>query len=81
MEVTYQVNVDENAVAQVYTNTAEASADNHEAVSASAELEIRAIEVLAESGFSKNELLIILFSLISVFNIIHFMKSRKELAK
>jgi len=55
VSINYSVDVAEFALPLIYTNTATVSAMNNDPVSATADLEIRAIEVLAETGFSANE--------------------------
>lgn len=74
--ITILVNVDEDAIASIYTNTAEASADNHDTVTATADLEVREIEVLAESGFRTSELLLALFSVISLLAIAEVLRKK-----
>ena len=66
VEVVFFVSVDENALANVYTNIAEVKADNHEPITASEDLEVIEIEVLAETGFNMNEL----FALLAVLAVL-----------
>lgn len=61
--ITYKVNVNDDAQAGVYTNTASVNSDNHDFVSASANLEIEAIIVLAETGFDIIEFMILILGL------------------
>jgi uncharacterized repeat protein (TIGR01451 family) len=60
METNYFVNVDDNAEAGAYTNTVTVTADNHNPVTAQATLTVKAIAVLAETGFSLVDLIILL---------------------
>ena len=61
--ISYLVNVNADAEPMIYTNTAKVSALNHEEVSANASLEVRVIEVLAETGFDVKEFTALLLSL------------------
>ena len=63
--IKYLVNVDVLAEAKVYENTAQASADNHNSVSAIADLEVREVIVLAETGFDVHELILLLFAVMT----------------
>jgi hypothetical protein len=62
----------------VYTNTAEVSAKNHVAISATASLEIRDIKVLAATGFNPRELATILFIIASSFGLAIMIRKRVE---
>ena len=63
--IKYFVNVDKDAEAKIYINTAEVKADNYEPVNDDAELEVRKVEVLAETGFNLNELFLITLMIVS----------------
>ena len=63
--IEYEVDVLASAEAISYINTAEAVADNHNAVSDTAALEIRAVEVLAVTGFSIPEFIVLFFALMA----------------
>ena len=78
MEVSYLANVSLETAPDTYSNLAEAVADNNGPVSASAPLEVRAVAVLAETGFSRNEFVVLLFALITIVNMIHL--GRRKLA-
>jgi len=65
-EVTYLINVSKDADADIYTNLAEVSADNHETMTTSVELEVRAVDVLAETGMNYTELMILFGALTSM---------------
>jgi uncharacterized repeat protein (TIGR01451 family) len=75
-ESNYFVNVDEGAEAMVYTNTVVASASNHDPVSAQANLEVRGVEVLAETGFSLGEFLTLLAVLFGLTGVSLFLRKR-----
>jgi uncharacterized repeat protein (TIGR01451 family) len=78
-EVNYKVNVDKDAKAMVYTNTAEASAKNHDVVRATASLEVKDIKVLAATGFNLNELVFLGTVLFSLLGLSLFFKRRLTL--
>ena len=62
VETKYLVSVDEAAKSGIYVNTAEAIAVNHPAVNDTAQLEVREIVVLAETGFSLPEFISLFLS-------------------
>ncbi|MFH0892730.1 MAG: DUF4215 domain-containing protein [Candidatus Falkowbacteria bacterium] len=51
-EITYLANVIDDAAEKIYVNTATIRSDNHKQLEAMADLEVREIEVLAETGWS-----------------------------
>ncbi|MCK5510889.1 DUF11 domain-containing protein [Candidatus Parcubacteria bacterium] len=73
-EISYLVDVSADAKPIVYINKAEASASNHETVSAEANLEVRAVKVLAETGFSVKDLMVLLISLSVITGFIMVLK-------
>ena len=75
-KISYLINVSKNAKPMIYTNTATASATNHEPVSANADLEVRVVRVLSETGFSVKELMSLLFSLSVIMGFSMVLKRR-----
>ena len=75
-ESNYFVNVDEDAQAMIYTNTAQVSASNHDPVSTQASLEVRGVEVLAETGFSLGEFFTLLALLFGLTGVSIFLRKR-----
>ncbi len=69
IEITYSVDVAGDINPISFINTAEVSADNHSAVKDIASLSIREVEVLAATGFSINELILLLFSTAVLFGL------------
>jgi len=61
----YEVIVEKTTAAGVYTNTAQAQADNNDPVMASADLEVRQVEVLAASGWNEKEFIGLLTLLVA----------------
>ncbi|MCK5320534.1 hypothetical protein KAJ61_04045 [Candidatus Parcubacteria bacterium] len=76
-EIAYSIDVDVNAKPMIYTNIAKASALNHGEISAKADLEVRVVKVLAETGFNVKELMILLLSL-SIISGFTFVLKRKN---
>jgi len=60
----------------IYTNTAQVSASNHDPVSAQASLEVRGVEVLAETGFSLGEFFTLLALLFGLTGVSIFLRKR-----
>ncbi|HOZ56304.1 MAG TPA: DUF4215 domain-containing protein [bacterium] len=77
--VIYQVNVNNDARAQVYTNTAEASAANADTVKVTADLEVRTVKVLAITGFSIAEFIVMLITLSSLVGLSIFLRRKTAL--
>lgn len=74
-EVSYTVNIDKTAAAKVYTNTATVKADNSAAdVSATANLTVENVKVLAETGFDLSELLTLVLSVLGLFGVARGLK-------
>ncbi|MFH0892732.1 MAG: thrombospondin type 3 repeat-containing protein [Candidatus Falkowbacteria bacterium] len=74
-EVSYTVNIDKTAAAKVYANTATVKADNSAAdASATADLTVENVKVLAETGFDESELLILVLSVLGLFGIAKVLK-------
>ncbi len=72
-QVEYLVNIASDTAAGIYANIAQVSADNHGAVSASADLEVKIIKVLPISGIDRGEyilLIIIAIKLLIITQII-----------
>jgi len=66
-EVTFKAMIDADQAAGVITNTATAIADNYSEVSSSADVSVEEVMVLAETGFSVNELMaLMMFALTSL---------------
>ena len=76
-ETNYKVNVADTAEAMIYTNTVQVSASNHEPVSAQASLEVKAIVVLAETGFAANELKLLLTLALTALGMAILLKRRR----
>jgi uncharacterized repeat protein (TIGR01451 family) len=76
--IVYKVLVGENVLAGVYENKAVASADNHDEVSASADVEVELVAVLAESGNSIVEMFMLM--LISVSSLFGASRARESLS-
>lgn len=74
--VTYKVDVDRYAEARIYTNVAEATADNADAVKTTADLEVRTVKVLAITGFSFAEFIIMFGALISLVGLSIFLRRK-----
>jgi len=67
-EMSYTVNVNNEAAAKTYANTATVKADNSAAdVTATADLEVTAVAVLAETGFDLSELLTLILAVLGLF--------------
>ena len=79
-EITYNVNIDEDAKIMVYTNTATAYADNHPKVSANISLEVKEVAVLGAqltpTGFDIREFYA-LISLSALFLLMAFILRRE----
>ena len=74
--IIYKVNVNNDARAMVYTNTAEASASNADPVKATEDLEVRTIKVLAITGFSLAEFIIMLSALTGLVGLSIFLRRK-----
>ena len=74
--VIYKVNVDDDARAMVYTNTATAVASNADSVKATEDLEVRTIKVLAVTGFSLSELIVMLGTLVGLIGLSIFLRRK-----
>ena len=75
--VSYRINVNENAKAMVYQNVAEASATNFETpVKSTANLEVKPLKVLAETGLQTLELVYLITLIMSLYSFILMLKRR-----
>ena len=75
-EIKVKTKVKDNVPAGEYVNNAEVSAVNADKVSASADYEVKEIAVLAETGFSLSEFLLLLISLFALIGIAFGLKKR-----
>ncbi|MCG2698565.1 VWA domain-containing protein [Candidatus Parcubacteria bacterium] len=58
-EIEYSVNISSSSAAGIFANIASASADNHNSVSASIDVEVRLVKVLAASGIDAAEYILL----------------------
>ncbi|MCX6796139.1 MAG: DUF11 domain-containing protein, partial [Candidatus Falkowbacteria bacterium] len=75
--ITYQVNVSQNARAMFYENVAEATAANQDQpVKSTVKLDVRTIRVLAATGFSLVEFIIMISALIILVGLSIFLRKK-----
>jgi uncharacterized repeat protein (TIGR01451 family) len=78
VKIEYQVDVALDVKGGVYTNTATVSASNHPPLLGDADLEIRLVGVLAETGFSNEEFMAIVLSLIALIGVSGILRKRAQ---
>ncbi|MCG2701460.1 DUF11 domain-containing protein, partial [Candidatus Parcubacteria bacterium] len=75
-EIEYSVNIADDAAPGVYTNTARVSAVNHDPVSASVDLEVRAVVVLAASGIDTVEYILLIILAVKLFIVAQILRRK-----
>ncbi len=78
--VTYKVDVNADVQTQVYTNTATVTATNQDkSVQATAKLEVRTISVLAATGFSLTEFMVMISALSTLVGLSIYLRRKSTL--
>ncbi len=76
----YDVVIDSSVASGIYANIAQVSADNHDTISASTDLEVRKIVVkgieLAPTGFSVKEFIILILTLVMIVGSVVVLRKR-----
>lgn len=78
--ITYKADVNQSAPDNVYINTATVHSDNHDFVSATAELTVGKVKVLAATGFNVNELILLSSILVGLIGASRLLRKKNSLS-